>query len=223
MSYTVTGLPPGGLPVTKLPWSGGTKLVRLNKRTNLVPPYHGNFVPTNQFGSLGRTDGTSRKSRQGLWITANFQMALGVNDEILMWACVTGTTLNNFLDLYFWWEICQYDQDQCWVWHGYSHFKTSAGLFLKVIKKKKKKEKHMRVLFECRNLIVRKVEGRTGCLPSTHLKGSTLRWFNFSLMCFFFYFQLLRGYCTSYPKISMFCAHLKIIDIFLKSNICILL
>ena len=33
-------------------------------------------------------------------------------------------------------------------------------------------------------------------------------------------FNLLRGYCTSYPQISMFCA-LKIINIFMKNNRCI--
>ena len=63
MSYTVSGM-----PGTKLPWSTGTKLVHWDKRTGLKKK---SFVS-------GSERDTSRKSREGLWITANFQMWLGV-------------------------------------------------------------------------------------------------------------------------------------------------
>ena len=35
-------------------------------------------------------------------------------------------------------------------------------------------------------------------------------------------FVILRGYCTSYPKLTCFMLYLKIINTFLKNNLCIL-
>ena len=67
-----------------------------------------------QIGSLGQTDGTNKNP---MWAGVNgkhqekvvrdhesrqiFKWDWEWNDEIWMWACVTGTTLNKFLDLYY--------------------------------------------------------------------------------------------------------------------------
>ena len=71
------------------------------------------MIGRDQIGSLGQTDGTNKNP---MWAGVNgthqekavrdcesqqiFKCDWEWNKEILMWACVTGTTLNKFLDLY---------------------------------------------------------------------------------------------------------------------------
>ena len=99
------------------------------EKSNIIPlqnlayvALHGNgtardkvtVIGRDQIGSLGQTDGTNKNP---MWAGVNgthqekvvrdcesrqfFNWDWEWNDEILMWACVTGTTLNKFLDLYY--------------------------------------------------------------------------------------------------------------------------
>ena len=79
-----------GLPGTKLPWSDRTKLVRCM----------GQMDGTNKNPMWAGVNGTyQEKAVRDCESQQILKFDWEWNNEILMWACVTGTTLNKFLDL----------------------------------------------------------------------------------------------------------------------------